>query len=133
MRPLCGSRLFLRCLRCGANLQSTSRSLTVSVRASVIHADSQGNHSVNQGSPPDNRPRQTLLSRYAEKFHKPGDLSAYTAVWVGYFSYLLHRLVIASDSGDANNEKFIAVEVLGPGWVNVHVASSILVLVAPTQ
>jgi hypothetical protein len=72
MRSLCASSLIPRCLRCGANLES--RSLTVSARASAIHTDNQGYHSDYQGNHPNNRLRQTLLARYAEKFHKPGDL-----------------------------------------------------------
>ena len=51
-----------------------SRSLTVSARA--FHAGNQGYHSDYQGSHSENKLRQTLLARYAEKFHKPGDLCA---------------------------------------------------------
>ena len=82
MHPLYASSLFPRCLRCGANLES--RSLTVSARA--FHA---GYHSDYQGSHSDNRLRQTLLARYTEKFHKPGDLC------------VLDCCVVGADQGEA--------------------------------
>ena len=66
-------------LRCGANFQSTLVCLHENINAVRERAFSVA--AGNSYDRPDSRPRQTQLTRYAMKFHKPGDYNINCSVY----------------------------------------------------